>query len=112
MCVCACGYVCPLSLYAFRQTKHEHTLRLKISEARTSTDTDAGRNPDWTRRSQHVFTFYVPATVSLGDLSLNLEVHNDNLVADAFIGTTGKISVDEVRQERGGGLFAFGVLLE
>lgn len=45
----------------------------------------------------------MPATVLLTDLKLVLEVHNDNLLADALIGTTGLISVDKVREERSRG---------
>lgn len=71
--------------------------RSKIGECRTSTDTDGGKHPSWENKSRSVFTFYVPATVTLDSLSLVLDVINDNIVSDAFIGTTGSIGLDRVR---------------
>lgn len=70
---------------------------LKIGECRTSTHTDGGKNPTWENRSRSVFTFYIPATVTLDSLSVVLDVVNENLVADGVIGTTGSIALDQVR---------------
>lgn len=46
--------------------------------------------------SKSVFTFYVPATVTLDRLTLALDVINENLIADSFIGTTGSIRLEQV----------------
>ncbi|CAN0167128.1 unnamed protein product [Ectocarpus sp. 6 AP-2014] len=65
----------------------------KIGECRSSTHTDGGRNPTWQNMARSVFTFYVPATVTLETLAVVLDVVNDNLVADSIIGTTGSIGL-------------------
>lgn len=48
--------------------------------------------------AKSVFTFYVPATVTLDTLAVVLDVVNDNLVADSVIGTTGSIGLETVRR--------------
>ncbi|CAN0422422.1 unnamed protein product, partial [Ectocarpus fasciculatus] len=65
----------------------------KIGECRSSTHTDGGRNPTWQNMAKSVFTFYVPATVTLDTLAIVLDVVNDNLVTDSIIGTTGSIGL-------------------
>lgn len=61
------------------------------------THTDGGKNPIWEHRNRSVITFYVPATVTLDALAVVLDVMNDNLVSDSFIGTTGSIGLEGVR---------------
>lgn len=39
----------------------------------------------------------MPATVTLDALAVVLDVMNDNLVSDSFIGTTGSIGLEGVR---------------
>lgn len=69
----------------------------QIGECRSSTHVDGGKNPVWQNLNKNVFTFYVPATVTLERLTLALEVINDNFIADSYIGTTGSIAVAQVR---------------
>ena len=74
-----------------RETKH-----LQISEVRSGTHNNGGRNPDWTRRN-NFFTFYVPSNVPLSQLAVVLEVYDSNsMSADKMIGTCGKIPLNGV----------------
>lgn len=70
----------------------------KISEVRSGTHNNGGRNPDWTRKN-NFFTFYVPSNVALERLAVVLEVYDSNTMSDdKMIGTCGKIPLKGVRR--------------
>lgn len=70
---------------------------VKIGECRSSVHVDGGKNPTWQNRAKSVFTFFVPATVTLDRLTLTVDVINENIISDGFIGTTGDIPVEQVQ---------------
>lgn len=96
-----CGCLLPL-FSKNKRTTNEH-LRNKISEVRSGTHNNGGRNPDWTRKN-NFFTFYVPSNVPLSNLAVVLEVYDSNSVSsDKLIGTCGKIPLNGVSGRRKAG---------
>lgn len=82
-----------------RPKKHQTN---KISEVRSGTHNNGGRNPDWTRKN-NFFTFYVPSNVPLSKLAVVLEVYDSNsMSADKMIGTCGKIPLNGVSARKKG----------
>lgn len=62
---------------------------------------NGGKNPNWRTTPKSVFTFYVPATVTLDQLSIALIVVNENIISNTVIGTTGSIPLAQVSSSAG-----------
>eukprot|EP00752_Nemacystus_decipiens_P001622 g1579.t1 len=67
----------------------------KVGECRSSTHHSGGKNPNWRSRAKRVLTFYVPEAVGLSALTLKLDIINNNPMVDNFVGTTGRIDLDQ-----------------
>lgn len=71
----------------------------QIASTKTLTHNNGGRNPDWSGR-QNFFTFYVPNTINVSQLSVVLDVYDANTMqSDEMIGTCGKIDLHNVSAE-------------